>query len=105
MITPPAASSISESMPNAISATEDAAMPAPTAIANSTKCHALPIHANLRARPSSSDRSATAVATTKGYRRSGLLRGPPASVREAIRRDLLPNEGVDDADRGANKDD
>src|SRR5215208_171239 len=45
MMTNPAADSISESMPNPTRAIEPAAIPAATAIVNSIRCHAFPIHA------------------------------------------------------------
>ena len=48
--TSPATLSMSESMPKPTSAIDDAASPAPIAIANSTKCHAMPPDASIRAR-------------------------------------------------------
>src|SRR4029453_18443557 len=53
----PANASIRLSTPNAISATELAAIPAPTAIPNSAMCHAFPPHASIRARRSNRARS------------------------------------------------
>src|SRR5947207_3532357 len=55
--------------PNATSATEPAAIPAPSAIANSIRCHAFPPHASSRARRSSRGRSATraTVLTVSAY--------------------------------------
>src|SRR5581483_6502795 len=52
-ITEPASASIKESAPNPISAIEPAAIPAPTAMANSMTCQALPPQASSRARRSS----------------------------------------------------
>jgi hypothetical protein len=49
----PAAASMTESAPNPISAIEDAARPAMTAIAASTACHPIPSQASARARRTS----------------------------------------------------
>src|SRR5581483_214027 len=59
-ITEPASASINESAPNPISAIEPAAIPAPTAIANSITCQAFPPQASSRARRSSRARSSAA---------------------------------------------
>jgi len=55
--TNPASASISESAPKPIKAIELAAIPAPMAIANSTKWYAIPPQASSRARRSSRARS------------------------------------------------
>ena len=68
----PASDSIRESKPKPISAIDEAAIPAPTAMANSTKCHPLPPHASTRARLTRSARSSAVASVStfvaKGFR-------------------------------------
>src|SRR5437764_2119080 len=65
MITELASTSMRESIPKPIRAVEEAAAPAPTAMANSMRCQALPAQARIRARAASRSRS------TVGRRASG----------------------------------
>jgi hypothetical protein len=82
--TPPAASSIRLSRPNPISATDPAATPAASAIANSTRCQAFPPQASSFARRSSAARSRGGGA---GKRRcsSTVAFTPAARVRLQLR--------------------
>src|SRR5262245_26104784 len=65
-MTKPASDSISESKPKPMSAIEPAAIPAPSAIANSTACQAFPPQASRRARRTSRARRSAPSAGTSG---------------------------------------
>src|SRR4051812_24408780 len=93
MTTPPAITSTSESAPKPISAIELALIPAPTAIANSTTCQALPPCASRRARRSRRARSArrTESVAMLMYLRYGLpaLTAVGRSVEDAVEADRV----------------
>src|SRR5712691_3691248 len=72
----PESDSISESKPKPTSAIEPAAIPAPTAIRNSTRCQAFPPHASSFARRTSRARSSGASRGKAAIRR----RSPRASA-------------------------
>ena len=89
--TKPAIASIRLSAPNPISAIEPAAIPAPSAIANSTKCQAMPPQASKRARRSSLSLSALPDAPSATERTSDvdvaeLKQGTACSDTDRLRR-------------------